>query len=60
MRKEGGKLKPLKNLELWQKLDELLSRHRVTFTVVKGHSGHVENDRCDELAVAAARQFRDQ
>jgi ribonuclease HI len=60
MRKEGGKLKPLKNTELWQKLDELLSKHKVTFTVVKGHSGHPENERCDELAVEAARQFRDQ
>ncbi len=60
MRKEQGKLKPLKNVELWQKLDELLSKHKVTFTVVKGHSGHAENDRCDELAVEAARQFRNQ
>lgn len=58
-RKEAGKLKPLKNVELWQQLDELLSRHRVTFTVVKGHSGHVENERCDELAVAAAKQYRE-
>ncbi len=57
-RKEGGKLKELKNVELWQTLDELLAKHRVTFTVVKGHSGHPENERCDELAVAAAQQFR--
>ncbi len=59
MRKEQGKLKPLKNTELWQALDALLAKHRVTFTVVKGHSGHPENERCDELAVAAAREFRD-
>jgi len=57
-RREGKSWKPVKNLELWQRLDELLSRHEVTFTVVKGHSGHPENERCDELAVAAIEQFR--
>jgi ribonuclease HI len=56
-RKENGKLKPLKNLELWQRLDALLAKHDIEFTLVKGHSGHIENDRCDELAVAAAKQF---
>ena len=35
-------------------LDELLAAHRVRFTLVRGHSGHPENERCDELAVAAA------
>ncbi|MCA9082383.1 MAG: ribonuclease HI, partial [Planctomycetaceae bacterium] len=57
-RKEGGRLKPVKNLELWQTLDELLAKHDVTFTLVKGHSGHPENERCDELAVAAVQQFK--
>ncbi len=57
-RREGKRLKPVKNLELWQALDELLAAHTVTFTVVKGHSGHPENERCDELAVAAAEQHR--
>ena len=57
-RREGKRWKPLKNVELWQELDELLSRHDVTFTVVKGHSGHPENERCDELAVAAVEAFR--
>lgn len=57
-RKEGGKLKPLKNEELWRRLDELLGLHVVKFTVIKGHSGHAENERCDELAVAAARAAR--
>jgi ribonuclease HI len=56
-RREGKQLKPVKNLERWQLLDQLLARHVVTFTVVKGHSGHPENERCDELAVAAARGF---
>ena len=57
-RKEGKQLKPVKNVEYWKKLDELLARHQVTFTVVKGHSGHPENERCDELAVAAAEAAR--
>ena len=57
-RREGKQLKPVKNVEYWQKLDELLSRHDVRFTVVKGHSGHPENERCDELAVAACQTFK--
>ena len=56
-RKDGARWVPVKNVELWQRLDGLLTKHRVRFTVVKGHSGHPENERCDELAVAAARQF---
>lgn len=56
-RREGKKFKPLKNEELWQRLDELLLKHQVRFTVVRGHSGHTENERCDELAVAASKQF---
>ena len=56
-RKDGTRWVPVKNVELWQRLDGLLAKHRVRFTVVKGHSGHPENERCDELAVAAARQF---
>ncbi|TWT51631.1 Ribonuclease HI [Thalassoglobus neptunius] len=57
-RKEGKSWKPVKNLELWQQIDELLSKHQVRFTVVKGHSGHPENERCDELAVAATKAFQ--
>jgi len=56
-RREGRQFKPLKNEEHWRKLDELLARHKVRFTVVRGHSGHPENERCDELAVAASQQF---
>ena len=58
-RKEGTSWKPVKNVELWQQLDELLSRHQVKFELVRGHTGHPENERCDELAVAAAMQFSD-
>ncbi len=57
-RPEKGTWKPVKNVELWQRLDELLSGHEVKFKLVKGHAGHPENERCDELAVAAATQFR--
>lgn len=57
-RRDGSRWAPVKNVELWQRLDALLSQHRVQFTVVKGHSGHPENERCDELAVAAAQQVR--
>jgi ribonuclease HI len=57
-RRESGKWKPVKNEELWKQLDELLQGHTVRFTMVKGHSGHPENERCDELAVAAALEFQ--
>lgn len=53
-RREGKSWKPVKNVEHWQLLDELLARHQVEFTVVKGHAGHPENERCDVLAVEAA------
>lgn len=53
-RREKGSWKPVKNCELWQELDALLSKHEVRFTWIRGHAGHPENERCDELAVAAA------
>ena len=55
-RRDGKQWKPVKNLQHWHALDELLARHQVRFTVVRGHSGHPENERCDELAVEAAIQ----
>ena len=58
MRREKGKLKPVSNVEQWQQLDLLIAKHRVKFTRVAGHSGHIENDRCDELAVAACQRYR--
>ncbi len=57
-RREGKSWKPVKNVEFWQKLDNLLSAHDVRFTLVKGHSGHPENERCDELAVAAVQKYK--
>lgn len=56
-RKEGTSWKPVKNVELWQALDQLLARHSVRFQLVRGHAGHPENERCDELAVQAAMGF---
>jgi ribonuclease HI len=56
-RREQGRLKELKNADLWKKLDELISKHHIKFTRVVGHSGHPENDRCDELAVAAYQRY---
>ena len=41
------------NPDLWEELLTLLSVHEVTFSWVKGHAGHPENERCDEMAVAA-------
>ncbi len=46
--------KPVKNIDLWKKLILLTSQHKVTFTWVKGHDGHPENERCDRLATSAA------
>ncbi len=42
--------KPVKNQDLWEILAKLLTEHEVTFHWVKGHQGHVENERCDVLA----------
>lgn len=44
----------VKNVELWKRLLEQTDRHEVTFEWVKGHNGHPENERCDELATSAA------
>ncbi|WP_295733957.1 ribonuclease HI [uncultured Bartonella sp.] len=42
--------KPVKNADLWHKLDLARTRHNVNWHWVKGHAGHPENERCDELA----------
>ena len=56
-RKEKGRWAAIKNEELWRQLDELICRHSVTYTRVAGHSGHPENERVDELAVAAYQKY---
>lgn len=45
--------KPVKNVDLWQRLDEAASRHEVEYEWVRGHTGHVDNERADALANAA-------
>ena len=50
--------KPVKNAELWQQLIDASAPHRVEWHWVKGHSGHVENDRVDALACAEADKRR--
>lgn len=45
--------KPVKNAELWQRLDAAQATHKVDWQWVRGHSGHPENERADQLAVAA-------
>ena len=42
--------KPVKNAELWREIDELTTRHSIEWRWVKGHSGHAENERVDQLA----------
>ncbi|MFI3271048.1 MAG: ribonuclease HI [Pseudomonadota bacterium] len=42
--------KPVKNQDLWQRLIPLLKKHTMTLKWVRGHNGHPENERCDELA----------
>ncbi|MEM9682551.1 MAG: ribonuclease HI [Pseudomonadota bacterium] len=44
--------KPVKNVDLWQRLEKALERHSVEWIWVKGHAGHAENERADELARA--------
>jgi ribonuclease HI len=50
--------KPVKNVDLWQRLDTALARHEVHWHWVKGHSGHDLNERADELARAAIAELR--
>jgi ribonuclease HI len=49
--------KPVKNAELWLELLEASAPHRIRWHWIKGHTGHVENERADQLACAAALQF---
>ena len=56
-RRENGKLKEVKNEDLWRRLDELLAQHKIVFEHIAGHSDHIENERCDKLAVAAYQKY---
>ncbi|HIE42002.1 MAG TPA: ribonuclease HI, partial [Nitrospinaceae bacterium] len=48
---------PVKNQELWQELHKLNQHHTITWVWVKGHSGHIENERCDQLANEAIAEL---
>ena len=45
---------PVKNIDLWKRLLKAKEAHNVTFHWIKGHAGHPQNERCDELATRAA------
>ncbi len=53
-KRKGG---AIENLELWQRLDELLQRHDVQPSWVRGHAGHPENEYANDLAIAAAKEL---
>lgn len=50
--------KPVKNVDLWQALDEIAAQHKIRWHWVKGHSGNTHNDRVDALAVAEAKKIK--
>ena len=49
-----GKSGPVKNIDLWKRLLNAKEKHQVRFIWVKGHAGHPQNERCDQLATSAA------
>jgi len=49
---------PVKNVDLWQRLDAAQAKHQVIWKWIKGHAGHVENERADELARAGMAPFK--
>ncbi|HIT07515.1 MAG TPA: ribonuclease HI [Candidatus Merdivicinus faecavium] len=49
---------PALNVDLWERLLPQLARHEMTYNWVKGHAGHPQNERCDEMAVEQSRRFR--
>ena len=49
--------KPALNADLWERLLGLLDQHDVSFVWIKGHAGHPENERCDQMAVEEPRKF---
>ncbi len=53
-----NKKEPALNPDLWEQLLALLEIHEVSFCWVKGHAGHPENERCDEMAVAQSKRFQ--
>ncbi len=56
--KTSNKKQPVKNIDLWQQLDELVQKHEIRWIWVKGHNGHPENERCDTLARAEVEKIK--
>jgi ribonuclease HI len=54
----NSKKEPVLNRDLWEKLLALSKVHKIRWTWVRGHNGHLENERCDELARAAITSFK--
>jgi ribonuclease HI len=50
--------KPVVNRDLWEELDDVSAKHKITWSWTKGHASHEDNNRCDELAQMAAREQR--
>ena len=51
---KNSQKQPVKNIDLWKRLLAAKEKHQVSFVWVKGHAGHPENERCDQLATSAA------
>ncbi len=56
--RRGKRNEPVLNLDFWKQLDQLRQRHELTCHWIRGHNEHPENERCDQLAVAAVEQFK--
>lgn len=54
----NSKKEPVLNRDLWERLLELTRQHKVEWQWIRGHNGHSENERCDELARKAIEEFR--
>ncbi|MCD8398245.1 MAG: ribonuclease HI [Lachnospiraceae bacterium] len=52
--RKSGKSEPVKNIDLWKRLLAAAKPHQITWNWVRGHNGHPENERCDQLATSAA------
>ncbi|MBC8165057.1 MAG: ribonuclease HI [Bryobacteraceae bacterium] len=57
--KAKGWKKKIKNKDLWLQLDETVARHRLTWSWVRGHTGHPQNERCDVLATTEAKRLQE-
>ena len=56
----SNKKQAVKNIDLWQRLDELTQQHEIRWLWVKGHNGHPENERCDALARSEVAKIKDE